>query len=90
MENLLTAKQYEELTKKLEANELYQKSKSIHKVLQFLYARKTAICLKGTKALMKKKLNLSFIILRMDFYIQKMPSLPFSIRDTGKSGNMAF
>ena len=35
MENLLTAKQYEELTKKLEANELYQKSKSIHKVLQF-------------------------------------------------------
>ena len=35
MENLLTAKQYEELTKKLEANELYQKSKSIHKLLQF-------------------------------------------------------
>lgn len=35
MENLLTAKQFEELTKQLESNELYQKSKSIHKVLQY-------------------------------------------------------
>lgn len=35
MENLLTSEQFEELTRKLESNELYQKSKSLHKVLQF-------------------------------------------------------
>ena len=35
MENLLTSEQYEELTRRLESNELYQKSKSLHKVLQF-------------------------------------------------------
>ena len=35
MENLLTSEQFEELTRRLESNELYQKSKSLHKVLQF-------------------------------------------------------
>ena len=35
MENLLTSEQFEELTRKLESNKLYQKSKSLHKVLQF-------------------------------------------------------
>lgn len=35
MENLLTSEQFEELIRKLESNELYQKSKSLHKVLQF-------------------------------------------------------
>ena len=44
MENLLTAKQFEELTKKLESNELFQKSKSIHKVLPTSFSARSLIC----------------------------------------------